>query len=155
MSYQTDRLEALNYEMDSRVRAARRGKPAANEAGTEMTVLVGESDEGEEEFAVFPCKFEVCSTCQGRGTHVNPSIDSGGISSEDFYDDPDFAADYMGGVYDVCCYECGGRNVSPVIDCHQLKNDDKLLDQFNRWQKRMDDDADWERESAMERALGC
>jgi len=59
----------------------------------------------------FPINFSVCPVCRGRGTHVNPSIDSHGLSREDFENDPDFAEDYFSGVYDVVCYECDGANV--------------------------------------------
>jgi hypothetical protein len=74
----------------------------------------------------------VCPTCDGRGSHVDPSVDCMGISAEDFRDDPDFHDDYFGydgdeddegnpvrkarGAYDVDCYECGGRRVVPVPD---------------------------------------
>ena len=37
-----------------------------------------------------PIKKEVCPVCEGHGIHVNPAIDSHGISSEEFWDDPDF-----------------------------------------------------------------
>lgn len=63
-----------------------------------------------------PLKFEVCPTCRGRGTHVNPSIDDNGLSAEDFREDPDFEESYFRGDYNVTCYECGGANVVPVPD---------------------------------------
>jgi len=56
-------------------------------------------------------QFAVCPTCDGNGTHVNPSIDSEGISAEQFYEDPDFEEAYFSGVYDVACAECGGQRV--------------------------------------------
>ena len=58
-----------------------------------------------------PAVYEVCPTCDGKGSHVNPSIDSHGISAEEMYDDPEFAEDYFGGAYDVSCNECEGRRV--------------------------------------------
>ena len=57
--------------------------------------------------------FAVCPTCEGKGSHVNPSIDAHGLSSEDFAEDPDFAEDYFSGAYDVPCAECGGQRVVP------------------------------------------
>ena len=63
-----------------------------------------------------PVKYEVCETCEGKGKHVNPSIDSHGLSREDFDDDPDFAEDYMSGRYDVPCNECHGNRVALVVD---------------------------------------
>lgn len=63
-----------------------------------------------------PARFDVCGTCDGRGAHVNPSIDSHGLTRDDFAADPDFADEYFGGAYDVTCNECNGRRVSPVVD---------------------------------------
>lgn len=77
-----------------------------------VTYWVGDA---EVEGVVLPVKFEVCPTCKGRGTHVNPSIDSHGLSREDFDEDPDFRRDYFSGAYNVDCYECGGRRVVPVL----------------------------------------
>lgn len=63
-----------------------------------------------------PTKWGVCPVCDGEGKHVNPSIDAGGISAEDFYSDPDFAESYMDGTYDVTCNRCEGKRVVPVVD---------------------------------------
>lgn len=69
-------------------------------------------DDGEHSL---PTKFEVCPTCEGRGVHVNPSIDCDGLTAEDL-EDPDFRESYLSGVYDVVCYTCGGKRVVPVVD---------------------------------------
>jgi hypothetical protein len=85
------------------------------------TVRVAMSDpDGEEVEVDFPAKFEVCGTCQGRGSHVNPNIDRNGISSEDFDADPDFRESYMSGAYDQTCNECKGLRVVPAIDREAL-----------------------------------
>ena len=63
-----------------------------------------------------PVKYEVCGTCDGKGKHVNPSIDSHGLSREDFDEDPDFAEDYFSGFYDVRCAECDGARVAIVVN---------------------------------------
>ena len=70
-----------------------------------------------ERISVF-CRFEVCPTCEGKGSHVNPSIDSHGITGEEWdrdwsYEDRE---NYMTGFYDVDCYECHGKRVVPVPD---------------------------------------
>ncbi len=78
-----------------------------------MVLVLFEDDEAEMEI---PATYEVCETCQGKGTHVNPSIDSHGLTADDFAEDPDFAESYMRGDYDVPCAECGGRRVVPVVD---------------------------------------
>lgn len=57
---------------------------------------------------------EICPTCQGRGSHVNPSIDAHGISGEEMSEDPDFAEAYFNGAFDVTCAECHGESVVPV-----------------------------------------
>ena len=60
-------------------------------------------------------EMEVCPTCEGRGTHVNPSIDSNGITGEEMDELGDeFREDYLTGHFDVRCVECNGANVVPV-----------------------------------------
>jgi len=64
------------------------------------------------------CHFKICPTCDGKGTHVNPSIDSNGITAEEWdrdwsYEDRE---NYVSGFYDVDCYECCGKRVVPVPD---------------------------------------
>ena len=93
---------------------------------------------------------EVCPACHGTGSHVNPSIDSHGISSETFLDDPDFAEDYFGGVYDVGCYVCGGQNVVPVVD--EQRCSPELLEAYNEQEQGL---ADMHAEMAAERRMGC
>ncbi len=75
------------------------------------------SRDGEE---TFPCcmrvetKFEVCGQCQGSGQVVNPSIDCGGLSQEDFDEDPDFEVAYFSGQYDITCPTCRGKRVETI-----------------------------------------
>lgn len=60
-------------------------------------------------------RFEVCSGCDGHGTHTNPSIDGNGITAEEMHElGDDFRADYMSGVYDVTCETCKGARVVAV-----------------------------------------
>lgn len=72
--------------------------------------------DGDQVTLELPAKFEVCGTCEGRGTHVNPSIDGNGLSREDFDQDPDFEEAYFRGDYDVQCRTCHGEKVVPVAD---------------------------------------
>ena len=60
------------------------------------------------------CTYEVCDVCDGKGHHVNPAIDSHGISASEFDEDPDFSESYWRGDYDVPCYRCHGKRVIPV-----------------------------------------
>lgn len=88
-----------------------------------------EDDEGYE--VEVPAKYEVCPRCEGKGTHVNPSIDGNGLSSEDFDQDPDFREDYMSGVYDVACHECDGKRVILVADEQLMTAEQKV--QWQQW----------------------
>ncbi len=87
-----------------------------------------EDDEGEfEQDVTVPAKYEVCATCEGRGKHVNPAIDSHGISGDEFAEDPDFRDDYFSGAYDVDCYECRGRSTVLVADPDRMNDEQKKL----------------------------
>jgi len=113
MTY-TQALETHAYYSDSRVQRA---------GGSRQPIVIDEEgllgDPGlEYELAT---RMEVCPTCRGYGTHVNPAVDAGGFEP----DDPADIEDYLSGVYDVVCYECGGANVVPVVD--EARNSDALL----------------------------
>lgn len=86
-----------------------------------MMVLPKWADNDEDLDAVeekdwIPVKYELCETCRGKGTVVNPNIDRQGLSREDFDEDPDFAEDYFSGAYDIACNECNGERVALVVD---------------------------------------
>lgn len=91
-------------------------------------------------------RFEVCPLCNGKGSHVNPSIDAHGLSAEDFAEDPDFAREYFRGTYDQPCNECGGRRVVPV------PTDEKVLE---RYYKSLAAEAAYQAECAAERRMGA
>jgi hypothetical protein len=84
----------------------------------------------EEEIEV-PIKFEVCPTCEGKGKHVNPSIDAHGITADEWDSDWSYEdrENYMSGFYDVSCYECGGDRVVPEINEDFV--DKKILERYN------------------------
>ena len=107
--------------MDRRDRAAREEKwyESFDPAKMRAAVLVEDEDGCEREVEV-PCVYAVCGTCDGRGSHVNPSVDSRGISPEEFDEDPEFAESYFAGAYDVACYECRGLRVVPAPDADHL-----------------------------------
>jgi hypothetical protein len=78
-------------------------------------------------------KWEVCSTCGGKGTHVNPSIDANGLTSDDFASDPEFRSEYFSGTYDVQCYGCSGRTTVLVVDReHTAAEDLSFFDGYER-----------------------
>ena len=76
---------------------------------------------------VLPHKWAVCDVCRGNGTHVNPSIDCGGLTARDFDQDPDFAEAYWRGEYDQPCNKCGGRTTVPVPDFDRISDEDRKL----------------------------
>jgi len=91
-------------------------------------------------------KFVVCPVCEGHGSHVNPSIDSQGISPDEFAEDPDFAEAYFSGQCDVNCAGCSGARVvlTPVHEA-----DLKLM--VEAWQS----DAEYQAEAEAERRMGA
>jgi len=97
-----------------------------------------------------PARYVVCDVCDGKGTHVNPSIDSHGLSAEDFAEDPDFAEDYFAGRYDVPCHECSGQRVMPVMD--EARTDAATQQRVNEW---LDDIYAYAAECAAERRMGA
>ena len=130
MSY----IEERNYWNDSRVTARL----------AEVPELDG---------APLPHSWEVCDLCQGRGTVVNPSIDSGGISEEMFHDDPDFSDSYRNGLYDIQCPRCGGRTTTPKVDVSRCTFAQKRV--LVELRQREIDDAEYNRITAMERSMGA
>lgn len=131
----------MSYHDDHRVRAQRDVEHRRfDQKRMTLTVEVPNpafettGDENEPEFVevVLPAKYEVCDTCDGKGSHVNPSIDAHGISGEEFADDPDFEESYFEGHYDVTCYGCGGARVVPVVDEDRARKEDLALYQTHQ-----------------------
>lgn len=106
MSLHARIIEELNYAQDRRNTHREAPETFTLADGTEIKL---------------PYKWEVCSVCNGEGKHVNPSVDAGGISAEQFHDDPEFAEDYFSGAYDVQCQCCHGRTTERVIDLDRMK----------------------------------
>ena len=147
-------IDDENHHNDPRVACTRRNGLDVDTKRM-IAVITVEDDEGDEHDVDVPIKFEVCGVCDGKGTHVNPSIDSGGLTREDFAEDPDFAESYFSGAYDMQCECCHGNNVMPV-----LVEDDARLSQKQKYaiqyQYDMDQhEADHEAECAAERRMGC
>lgn len=78
-----------------------------------------EDCEGFHEFE-FPATFRVCHDCEGHGTVLNPSMREHAYTQEEFerdFNDEDRAQYFKrGGIYDVTCPTCKGRNVVLVGD---------------------------------------
>ncbi len=63
-----------------------------------------------------PARRVLCPRCDGEGKHVNPAVDEGGLTREDFDNDPGFEEAYFSGVYDVVCYQCKGKHWVLEVD---------------------------------------
>ena len=99
--------------MDSRDMEAAVGQPYLRlEEKRSVLVFLSYADDTDEEIEV-TLTWKVCELCDGRGKHVNPSIDSNGITRDEFDEDRDFSDAYLRGDYDVSCYRCAGRRVEP------------------------------------------
>lgn len=129
------RLEDMNYARDARNCERDEAPVLFLEDGTEKTL---------------PTTWVVCHVCNGAGTHVNPSIDCGGISAEEMHDDPDFAEDYFAGTYDIACNRCGGRTTERAVDWDRLSEADAKA-----YRQQLADDAAGEREAYYERRAGA
>lgn len=114
-----------------------------------MTITIEEAGVDGEDLVV-PVRYEVCDVCEGKGMHVNPSIDSHGISPEEFAEDPDFAESYFRGDYDQPCNECGGQRVVPVIDESRT-----TPEQIKAVNDHIDDLAQYRAEVEAERRMGA
>lgn len=139
------------YENDHRVRAAARGTifNTIDEDALTATLTVYDENDEEDEITIRLC-YEVCDTCGGKGRHVNPSIDAGGLTSEDFAEDPDFAEAYFAGHYDVPCYGCKGRRVALGVDRTATSKENLAL-----YDERVRDEAAYAAEVAAERRMGA
>ncbi len=158
--------EEHNYRNDRRVRYAH--SQAEFNAGCDFkretfTFEWGENEEtGKPVVYVVPITREVCPTCDGKGSHVNPSIDASGIGGDDEFWDDDYSDDYddedgnpggskyLNGFYDVTCYTCKGKNVVPTID--RRITEKKALE---AWDDRCEDAAEYDRVCEAERRYGC
>ena len=88
---------------------------------------------------------EVCSNCNGEGSHVNRAIDGHGLTREDFEEDPEFEEAYFRGDFDVACEECGGNKVVdyPNLDLvDEQTREDIFRERQEEAQSRAENDAE-------------
>ena len=119
--------ETTNYYNDHRVQASDRRwwNTISADRHTATITREFEDENGDlcDEEVEVAVRWEICPTCNGRGSHVNPSIDCDGLTGSDFAEDPDFAESYMEGLYDQPCNECHGDHVVPVCDDEAINNE--------------------------------
>lgn len=111
--------------------------------------IENEAGDDSEEIEI-PTKFEVCYTCRGKGSHVNPSVDGHGLTREDFDEDPGFMEDYFAGVYDVTCHTCNGLRVVEEPDFDAMTPELRA-----RVEAKEEEDRFFDELCAMERMMGC
>jgi len=128
-------LENWNYYSDTRV---------CKRAPGRYVIHISEKE------VELPTKWMVCPLCNGKGTHINPSIDAGGLTWEDFEEDPDFAADYKAGMYDIPCNKCTGKRVIKVPNYDRMTTKEK--EAYEKWQK---EEAEYEAMVRAERRMEC
>jgi hypothetical protein len=141
----------FNYHGDSRVLNARDQREFNEGFNAEaMTfTFIQEDKDGEEVSYTLPAKFEVCPTCNGRGTHVRPSVDASGFDGWDDVDEYG-ESNYLAGAYNVTCQTCHGRNVVPSIDRDAADDTTLAL-----WDSEREEEASYERLCRMERMMGA
>lgn len=122
---------------------------AALTGGAQPPVLCTEDADGNLVETPLPMKYDVCGLCEGRGKHVNPSIDGNGLTAEDFEEDPDFAEEYFAGTYDVTCACCRGKRVVAVVDEERM-----TPETLTAWKAQEAEHAAEARERAAELRLG-
>jgi hypothetical protein len=83
---------------------------------TRLVVLMRPS--GHEYELELPIRTVTCSRCEGKGSHVDPSVDWQGITESEAasLNDPDFWHSYREGDYDVPCEVCLGRRLVDEVD---------------------------------------
>lgn len=127
-----------------------------------MMELTYENDDGDEVVIEVPSKMEVCDDCEGHGTVLNESMRNYAYTSEDEeFHDPEFREEYFkrGGIYDVQCPTCKGKNVVEVPDEEAINRNEKLKADFEKYSEWKDDrdqaDAEYEAICRSERLMGC
>lgn len=148
------RIDDYNYHNDRRVIAANASKPFHFDP--DHMVITFELDDGEDppQQHELPARYAVCGLCEGKGRHVNPSIDSGGITGEEWDAwDPEEKASYLSGAYDVQCFGCGGLRVCPIIDETRLSPGQKEV--FDMFMEHVRDLERFEAERRAERSMGA
>lgn len=103
---------------------------------------LGEPMDFEDEIEL-PATWDICSRCDGEGSHVNPSIDGNGISAEEFMG-PDWDDDeremYFSGGYDVAC-EAGCTNGKVLVPDEDACTQEPLKTLLETYLQKQDDDA--------------
>lgn len=90
-----------------------------------------EDDQGEEQTAELPAKYEVCSDCRGEGRTLIEGLRFHAFSREEFeeqfHDDEDREAYFDSrSHYHEACPTCGGKRVELVVDVGAISTKEQL-----------------------------
>lgn len=122
----------------------------------DMTITY-ENEEGEEVSVQLPSKKAVCGGCEGEGYQLHPGMRGHVYTREEFQDafDDDQREQYFtrGGIYDVICEVCHGRNVVDEVDEDRLT--DEQREHYEVWGKTQAADAEYEAMCRAERLMGA
>ena len=100
-----------------------------------------------------PCKWEICSVCEGGGTDRGASVecDGGGFTSEEWAEqDEDFREDYLAGRYDRDCAHCNGSGKVEVADFSKMTKQQRR--EYREQQREL---AECDAIERMERMMGA
>jgi hypothetical protein len=93
-------------------------------------------------------KFEVCWSCDGHGSYVNPNLDRGGISPDEMWEwGEDFVEGYFNGSFDQICDACGGNRVLEGISPEDPN--------FADWERYVEEWYARQAEREAEMRMGC
>lgn len=120
-----------------------------------MPITIVLSDEEEHEL---PSTKEVCPDCEGEGFVLNESMRHHAYTSEEFEEefDEEGRAQYFrrGGIYDVQCPTCQGKNVVDVVDEEACQGRAELRALLARWRQQERERAQDRAEERRERLMG-
>lgn len=124
------------------------------------TITIKLYEEENEILVQFPCKKEVCPTCEGEGFVLRGGLRGAVFSAEEFYEvfeDEEDRAEYFrpGGRYDEPCDTCQGRNVVSVVDEEACARDPELTRWLGMYRRQQEEEAQFRREEEAERRMGC
>ena len=126
-----------------------------------ITVSYYDDEDNEIELSL-PSYMEVCPDCEGTGYVMNESMRTYCYSQEEFeeaFPFPEDKEEYCkrGGIYDVVCPTCNGKNVVPAIDETAIPSSLKTqYAEYCKYQtKRERNDAEYKAECRLERLMGC
>jgi hypothetical protein len=106
----------------------------------------------------FPARFEVCSDCEGEGSHFHPAIREHAYTAEAWNEeDDDFREEYMRGgrgIYGVTCGTCNGLRVVRVVDEARLTKEQEKIFELYQDQEYERDRADYEDRETRRRESG-